>query len=47
LTLVEAGVKAENIQVSGICTYENNDLFYSARREGIACGRIINSIMIK
>lgn len=47
LTLIEAGLKAENIQVSGICTYENNDMFYSARKEGIACGRIINAIMIK
>lgn len=42
--LTEIGVKAENIQVAGICTYERNDLFFSARHEGRKCGRIINSI---
>ena len=42
--LEEVGVQASNIQVTGICTYINNDRFYSARREGIKCGRIINCI---
>ncbi|MBR4841891.1 MAG: peptidoglycan editing factor PgeF [Bacteroidaceae bacterium] len=42
--LEEAGVKPVNIQVAGICTYENNDRFFSARREGMKCGRIINAI---
>ena len=40
--LEESGVKT--IQVAGICTYRNNDRFYSARREGTKCGRIINCI---
>lgn len=44
--LEQAGVGEENIHVSGICTYINNDRFYSARREGIKCGRIINSIKL-
>lgn len=44
--LEETGVKRENIQVSGICTYENNDRFFSARREGMKCGRIINGIRL-
>ena len=44
--LEEVGVQASNIQVTGICTYINNDRFYSARREGIKCGRIINCIKI-
>ena len=44
--LEEAGVKTANIQVAGICTYRNNDRFYSARREGAKCGRIINCIKI-
>lgn len=43
--LVSAGVKAENIQVAGICTYEDSR-FFSARREGAACGRIINAIKL-
>lgn len=45
LLLVESGVREENIYVSGICTYED-ERFYSARRDGAACGRNINAIMI-
>ena len=45
--LEEAGVQSANIQVAGICTYKNNDRFFSARREGIKCGRIINCIKMK
>jgi len=44
--LTDAGVKPENIKLSAIDTYESVDRFYSARREGIACGRIINAIML-
>ena len=44
--LEEMGVKAENIHVTGICTYKNNDKFFSARREGMKCGRIINGIRL-
>ena len=42
----QSGVRSENIQVAGICTYRNNDRFFSARREGIRCGRIINCIRL-
>lgn len=42
--LHEAGVS--DIQVAGICTYKNNDRFFSARREGTKCGRIINCIKL-
>ena len=42
--LEEVGVS--EIQVSGICTYRNNDRFFSARREGTKCGRIINCIKL-
>ncbi len=34
LTLLECGVRADNIQVSGLCTYERTDILYSARKEG-------------
>lgn len=44
--LEQAGVMPANIQVTGICTYLNNDRFYSARREGTKCGRIINCIKL-
>ena len=43
--LESAGVKEENIQVCGIDTYAAPD-FFSARREGVQCGRIINSIKL-
>ncbi len=45
LILVESGIKSENILISGICTYEDTR-FFSARREGTRCGRIINSIKL-
>lgn len=45
ITLEEAGVKSGNIFVSGIDTYAE-DAFFSARREGTACGRIINAVML-
>lgn len=44
-TLLEAGVPEENIQICGIDTYRDPS-FYSARREGIECGRNINAIKI-
>lgn len=45
-TLVECGIRNENIQISDICTYDDNNLLYSARKEGIECGRNITYIMI-
>jgi hypothetical protein len=44
--LEQAGVEPQNIITTGICTYRNNHLFYSARREGTKCGRIINVIRL-
>lgn len=43
--LIENGVPEDAISISGICTYEDVR-FFSARREGAACGRIINSIKL-
>lgn len=43
--LEEAGIPTSNIQVVGIDTYTTPSLF-SARREGVHCGRIINSIKL-
>ena len=40
-----AGVRPGNIGSCGICTFEDGR-FYSARREGAKCGRIINAIRI-
>ena len=43
--LEDAGVPPGNIQVSGIDTY-TDESFFSARREGVQCGRNINSIKL-
>lgn len=45
-TLIECGVKKEKIQIPALCTYEDNNLLYSARKETIECGRNINCIKI-
>ena len=45
ILLLECGIKPENILLSGICTYED-ERFFSARREGSECGRIINAIKL-
>lgn len=43
--LEQAGVPKENIQVAGIDTF-TTATYFSARREGIQCGRIINVIKL-
>lgn len=45
--LLQCGIKEENIQVSDICTYNNADDYFSARRLGTDSGRIYTGIMIK
>lgn len=45
--LEEAGVALENIQISGICTFQHHDTFFSARRLGINSGRILTGICLK
>lgn len=44
--LVRAGVKKENIEISGICTYTNAGEFFSARRSGNKAGRFGAGIML-
>lgn len=43
--LEESGVQAQNIHAAMIDTYTDLS-FFSARREGVQCGRIINSIKL-
>ncbi|SHL11945.1 peptidoglycan editing factor PgeF [Xylanibacter ruminicola] len=47
LQLEQAGVPHENIEITGICTYQQYERFFSARRLGIKSGRIYTGIMIK
>ncbi|MDH6305316.1 YfiH family protein [Parabacteroides sp. PF5-5] len=42
-----AGVLSENIETAGICTYTNQEDFFSARRLGIASGRMLTGIFIQ
>lgn len=41
------GVPAENVTMSGICTYEAEADWFSARRLGIASGRIYNGLILR
>jgi polyphenol oxidase len=45
--LLAHGILPEHIEISGRCTYTENEHFYSARREGISTGRIVSGIMLK
>lgn len=45
--LLDAGVPEKNIEMAELCTYSNPELFYSARRDGVKCGRLASGIMIK
>lgn len=44
--LIASGLKSEHIALSGICTYQSCDRFFSARRLGIQSGRIFTGIML-
>ena len=44
--LLESGIEEENIEVMGLCSFEHADLFYSARREGVATGRMVSGIRL-
>ena len=44
--LVQSGVDESNITLSGICTFNRCDDFFSARRLGTESGRIFSGIML-
>ena len=46
LQLLAHGVLPEHIEVACICTYQNHEDFFSARRLGIKSGRILSGIML-
>jgi polyphenol oxidase len=45
--LQKVGVKPENIEVSGFCTFDNSDIFFSARYDQGKTGRFGAGIMLK
>lgn len=47
LQLVHCGLQTNQIQLSGICTYDCCDEYFSARRLGINSGRIFTGILLK
>lgn len=47
LQLIEFGVKSQHIELSRICTFQQNEDFFSARRQGIASGRILSGIILR
>lgn len=47
MQLMAAGVKEENILMSGICTYDNTADYFSARRLGTKSGRIFSGIFMR
>ena len=44
--LMESGIPEENIEVMGLCSFEHDDLFYSARRDGTDTGRMVSGISL-
>ena len=47
LQLLEAGLQPVHIEIAGICTYQQVDQFFSARRLGIRSGRILSGIYLR
>ncbi|MDR0537422.1 MAG: peptidoglycan editing factor PgeF [Tannerellaceae bacterium] len=45
--LLEEGLIIENIEVSDICTYSNAGNFFSVRRQGISCGRMLTGMFME
>ncbi|MCL2352998.1 MAG: peptidoglycan editing factor PgeF [Defluviitaleaceae bacterium] len=46
-SLLRAGVIDANIEIAGLCTYDNDQLFFSHRRDGMARGGMAAFIKIK
>lgn len=46
IQLTECGVSSSHIEEAGICTFDHNDTFFSARRQGINSGRIYTGILL-
>lgn len=47
LQLMQCGVEEGHIQVSDICTYNNCEDYFSARRLGLQSGRIYTGVMLR
>ncbi len=47
MQLLNAGVKSLQIESAQLCTFTHNEDFFSARRQGIASGRILSGIILR
>lgn len=47
LILINAGIPEKNIEESNLCTFDNPDKFFSARRQTVYSGRMITGGMLK
>lgn len=45
--LETTGVRPENIQSAGICTFDHVEDYFSARRLGLASGRILTGVVLR
>ncbi len=44
--LVKLGVMSQNIETSSLCTFDEAELFFSARRQSIVSGRMLSGIKL-
>lgn len=44
--LVKLGVSSHQIETSSLCTFDESELFFSARRQSIVSGRMLSGIML-
>ena len=47
LELEKTGIPSRNIEIAKMCTYENEEMFFSARRQGIKSGRMITGGVLR
>lgn len=46
-TLIKMGVPTDQIEKTSYCTYSNENMFFSARRQSIHSGRMLTGIMLR
>ena len=44
--LVKLGVSSQHIESSSLCTFDESELFFSARRQSIVSGRMLSGIKL-
>lgn len=45
--LLSCGLKSENIEILGQCSFLEEEKYYSARRDGVDTGRMVSGMMLK